>query len=176
MKLKNQDFFVHNLFKLQLLNSKIDKINLNILKLKLKKVFLTIYRFHVHNKKIIFVSFSKIALKHLKKTNHLVLPYYSIKGLVTNQIAIFKYIQKRLSIFYNGSKTNELKKMFLIKKLPNLVVLFNIKVETSFVKEVKNLNIPLIVLKTNTVLNKKIYFVFLMLLNSVLKKSLNKNF
>ena len=177
MKLKSQNIFVHNLLKLQLLNSKIDKISLNRLKYKLKKVFLTIYRFHVYNKKIIFVSSSKINLNGLKKTNHLILPWCSIKGLITNQIAIFKYIQKRLNIFFNNSKTNKLKKMFLVKELPNLIVLFdNITVEKSFIKEIQKLNIPVIFLKTNAALLKKVYFVFLMLLNSVLKKSLNKKF
>ena len=177
MKLKSQNSFAHNLFKLQLLNSKITKISLNRLKSKLKKVFLTIYRFHVYNKRIIFVSCSKINLNGLKKTNHLVLPSYSIKGLITNQIAIFKYIQKRLNIFFNNSKTNKLKKMFLVKKLPNLIVLLNnSSAETSFVKEIKKLNIPVIFLKANTTSRKKIYLVFLMLLNSVLKKSLNKKF
>jgi ribosomal protein S2 len=191
MKLKRITNLKYKLIKLELVKSKISQnivlnSRLENMEVYLKKALLIIFQYHLNNKKILFVGINKKIQnshkKSLKKTKHLFLPdSYWIKGLLTNKVTVFKYIKKRVNLF----TSNKVKNYFFLKNKPNLIVLFDAKIQASIIKEAVKLKIPVIALNseiqhdngisyqlpvncsgTNT---KKNSF-FLSLLNSMFKK------
>ena len=201
MKLKTLSNLKSKLIKLELIKSKIfqnysDKFNFknnfDQLEVYLKKALMIIFQYHLNNKKILFIGIpEKARNKHrqkLKKTKHLFLPEsYWIKGLLTNKVTIFKYIKNRINAStLSVIKTKQVKNYFLLKKKPNLIVLFNSKFQSPIMKEAIKLKIPVIALNPKMrsdrgtlykipgnydCVDKKNNNFFLLLLNSVLKKN-----
>lgn len=149
MKLKKLSHLKYKLIKIEFIKSKIYQKSLQSFDLAgtyLKKAIFLIFQYHIKNKKILFVGVNKKIqnkYKHvLKKTKHLFLPEkYWIKGLLTNKVTVFKYIK-------NSFSSTKIKNYFLLKKSPNLIVIFNEQNQASIIKEAIKLKIPVIVLNT----------------------------
>lgn len=152
MKLKKLSYLKYKLITLELIKSKLYQKpvqNFNIAESYLKKAMSIIYNFHIKNKKILFVGVDKkIQNKYKNTTKHLFLPEsYWIKGLLTNRVTVFKYIRNNQ---HNFTPT-KIKNYFLLKKKPNLIVLFSEQNQTSMIKEAIKLKIPVIVLNTKKI-------------------------
>lgn len=149
MKLKKLSYLKYKLIKIEFFKSKLYRKSLQSFDLAetyLKKAISIIFQYHMKNKKILFVGVNKKIqnkYKHvLKKTKHLFLPEkYWIKGLLTNKVTVFKYIKKSFS-------STKIKNYFLLKKSPNLIVIFNKQSQASIIKEAIKLKIPVIVLNS----------------------------
>lgn len=189
MKLKKLTNLKHKLIKLELIKSKMTQDTVLDNRFKemeayLKKALLIIFQYHLNNKKILFVGISKTGQEKyrrtFKQTNHLFLPSsYWIKGLLTNKVTVFKYIKKRINLF----TSQKIKRYFLLKTKPHLIVLLN--GETDAVKEALKLRIPVIMLNSSTHResgvsyqlpsnhknNIKTNSFFLSLMNSIFKKT-----
>ena len=191
MKLKKLSYLKYKLITLELIKSKLYQKpvqNFNIAESYLKKAMSIIYHFHIKNKKILFVGVDKkIQNKYKNITKHLFLPEsYWIEGLLTNRITVFKYIKNHQHNF----TSTKIKNYFLLKKKPNLIVLFTEQNQTSIIKEATKLKIPVIVLNTkhsnldgilypvhvnSSTLNKKNTNLIISILNSIFRKK-KKNF
>lgn len=188
MKLKKITNLKYKLIKFELIKSKILQNNIlnprfEDLEIYLKKILLIIFQYHLNNKKILFVGISKAIQNNyknkLKKTKHLFLPNsYWIKGLLTNKITVFKYIKKRVNLF----TSDKIKNYFLFKNKPDLIVLFDVKIQADLLKEAAKLKIPVITLNFDIKNNKEVSYqlpvnnfrndnnFLLSLLNSIFKK------
>lgn len=156
MKIKNVKIVTCKLVKLQLIKSKIYKQNSFLLdnslfknlertEIQLKKSIQIINNYHINNQKIFFVgvpyNIQKKYTKASKKTNHLFIPKSMwLNGLLSNKISIFKHIQQRI----NKNVNNNLKKLFLIKQKPGLIILLNKKSELIALKEAIKFRVPVI--------------------------------
>jgi len=149
MKLKKLSYLKYKLIKIEFIKSKIYQKFLqsfDLAEMYLKKVMFIIFQYHIKNNKILFIGVNrKIVNKYkhvLKKTKHLFLPQnYWIKGLLTNKVTLFKYVK-------NSFSSTKIKNYILLKKSPNLIVIFNDHNQASIIKEATKLKIPVIVLNT----------------------------
>lgn len=149
MKLKKLFYLKYKLIKLEFIKSKLynnSLQNYNLTETYLKKAIFIIFQFHIKNKKILFIGVDETIKKKYKNVSkHLFLPeFYWFKGLLTNKIQVFKYIKKNQHNFMPA----KIKNYFLLKKKPNLIVLFNEQDQTTMIKEAVKLKIPIIVLNT----------------------------
>lgn len=155
MKLKKLSYLKYKLINLEFIKSKLYQNslkNFDIAEAYLKKAIFIIFQFSIKNKKILFVGVDKKIQKKYKniskQTKHLFLPEsYWIKGLLTNRVTVFKYIRNNQ---HNFTPT-KIKNYFLLKKKPNLIVLFSEQNQTSMIKEAIKLKIPVIVLNTKKI-------------------------
>lgn len=126
--------------------------NYNVYNLKqtknfIKKTILLIYKFHYFNKKILFIGFPNSLNKNFNllfnKTNH-----YSISNAdwIYNFFVNYKKIQvfKKRSLLKKKLTNKELKNIIKIKKIPDLIVVYNLTKKTKILKEILLTKIPFI--------------------------------
>ena len=136
MKIKKiKPKYKNKLTELQILKSRIyrkntdlkfkKKININKIQLHIKKIINVIYEFHINNKKILFLNFpkkiEKKITKNLKNKQHIFIENENfLNGIVSNQ----KINLQQSNVLQKFIKNN-LKVKIPIKKLVDLIVIFN---------------------------------------------------
>ena len=192
MKLKSLKIKKYELLKLHLLKSRIYKTSktkqngieyLNQVKLHLKKILRIIYLYHISNKVILFVGFpyskNKNLLQSLKDSRHYFIPEdVWVNGFLINNNSLLKYLN------FNSIKSKNMKSLLNIKIVPDLVVIFKVPSNTSMVKEISKLDIPVACFSDDTnKINKLTYLLknnfgdgkekqfYKFLIYSILKKS-----
>lgn len=136
MKIKKINISYQNkLTKLQLLKSRIykktknsklkNKIEINKTQIYLKKIIHIIYEFHINNKRILFLNFpknfEKKINKYLRKNQHIFINNENfINGILSNQKINFQQSGKLQKFIRSNSRIK-----VPIKKLINLIVIFN---------------------------------------------------
>jgi ribosomal protein S2 len=118
----------------------------------LKKSFLIIYKYHVKNKKIVFVGFPLVYTKKLnnliKKTNHFFIPScFWINGILTNKKNCFQYM------YTNPLNIDQKTKKFLSKMEinGNLMVIFDTLKNNNALNEAYKVQIPIISANINLI-------------------------
>ena len=157
MKITNLTKYKTKLLKLKLLKTKVHKnkktfnyVLLKTLETRLKKALHVIYKFHVANKKILFIGTPlklnnkiKQLLKHKK---HSFIPESIwMNGIITNSKASFKHLLKR----HAGSNDKLSKFLFNLKNQVDLIVILNEKANLSALKESSLKRVPIISLNSN---------------------------
>jgi ribosomal protein S2 len=112
---------------------------LDELEFSFKKVLLIIYKYHIYNKKILFVGFpystNKKLLSVMLKSNHIFIPRgIWVKGMLSNKSSILKKY-KNYSYY---------KDFLQLKTNPHLIVFFNDTNSDNLLLESCKLHIPLI--------------------------------
>nr|YP_009687997.1 ribosomal protein S2 [Haslea nusantara]QDX17600.1 ribosomal protein S2 [Haslea nusantara] len=173
----------NKLIQLNILKSKLHKkFQLNSIKstsnqteLYLKKSAQIIYRYHVANKRILFLGFPPNLQLLLKKTKHLLIPDSSwLNGIITNQILQFNYSltkqQKRLPF-------KIVKLLLLLKKRIDLIVVFNLDKNINAIQEGYSARIPIIGGVTNLEIKEdKITYKMVSELKYIEDKQFSNNF
>ena len=197
MKITTLNKHKTKLFRFKLLKTKIYKNekNFNYLLLKnmeirLKKVLHIIYRFHIANKKILFIGTplklnSKIKQLLKNKKHNFIPETVWMNGIITNQKPSFKYLLKRHAVA--NDKTSKF--LFNLKNQADLIVVLNENINLIALKESAIKRVPTISLNSNynlSNLNLSTYKVigdynfmnkpirnnlFFLLLSSLLKKA-----
>jgi len=182
MKIKNQN----QLLKLKLIKTKIYKKNYTFKNLKiedieyrLKKGLQIIHKYHIENKKILFINNSstiETKIKNLlKNTNHVYITHHLwLNGKTTN---------KEKTSFYKTSQLNSKSDLIVIlnKQISNYIIEENYKIKTPMIFIANELNIfdnkSSYKIPGNFLLAKKKIRnnFFLTLLKAVLKKSKKYN-
>lgn len=157
MKITTLNKHKTKLLQLKLLKTKVfkERKNVNYLLLKdmetrLKKVLHIIYRFHVANKKILFIGTPlelNIRIKQLlKNKKHSIIPdSVWMNGIITNSKPSFKYLLKQHAITNNKSS----KFLFNLKNQADLIVVLNEKSNLPALKESFLKRIPTVSLNSN---------------------------
>jgi len=144
LKLKNKKSLANNDFGINFYKS---------LDVNLKKIFKIIYEFHKLNQNIVFVGFPESSLFNFNslffKFNYLFLKNKVwVNGVLCNSKALMPYIySKRFKNFFFKEKIIFLKNfshLVKLKKLPDLIVLFDVKGNEKLLLEANKLKIPII--------------------------------
>lgn len=164
MKIKRITKQQNKLVKLKLLNKKVyekkyhlNNINIEDIEYRLKKALHVIYKYHLNNKRILFIGSSLYTddkLKSLlKNTKHILVPEVVwMNGIITNQPSSFRYLSKNKKTI--SSKTSEI--LFQLKKKIDLIVILNKLLNTAALKEGYIARIPVISLNSElNILNQK---------------------
>ena len=159
-------------------------------KMFLKNIFKVIYKYHCLNNKILFIGFPEFKNNKFSKlfdqTNHYYIPLTIWRNnIITNRSQVLYHLQNKS--FYSPLNKKNYYKIFKIKKIPDLIVLYNQKFELTVIKESLVSNIPVIIfLNSSDSLNhvtykipigyqvKKSEKIFYLLLKSILTFSVLK--
>ena len=150
------------LIKLKLLKTQtyIKKNHLSNIKIedivcRLKKGLHIIYKYHINNKRILFIgsplsTYDEIK-QLLKNTKHILIPESVwMNGIITNKSSFLQCLSKNT----NNKKISEL--LFQFKKRSDLIVILKQSTNISALNEIYNTRIPVIVLNSNlNILNPK---------------------
>jgi hypothetical protein len=151
MKIKKINLKKSKLLKLNFINTKLYKkmpinfITINEIIIRLKQSLQIIYKYHINNKRILFIGFSNTInnkFKYiLKNTNHILLPNFIWpNGILTNRDSCLDYILKnQTSINHQISKT-----LFKFHKKVDLIVLLDSFYEENILNESYTSKIPTI--------------------------------
>lgn len=120
------------------------KTSLKQLELHLNKISDIIYRYHITNKRILFLGFPQNFKKILKNTNHIIVPEYVwSNGMLSNRN---QKINNNLLRTKNGAtfigKTNKL--LFKLRKKIDLVIVYNLNKDSTAIKESYFARIPVV--------------------------------
>ena len=144
------------LLKLNLIKTKVyKKKHNNFIKIKditsrLKKSLHVIYKYHINNKKILFIGtpinlnpeFKKI----LQNTKHLIIPKSLwMNGMITNKFSCFKYLSKNKKLINNRIS----KILFKIKNKSDLIVILNNSEIMNILEESYLARIPIVSINCN---------------------------
>ena len=157
MKITNTYKHKTKLLRLELLRTKIYKrdkefnyLSLKDIEAKLKKVLHIIYKFHVANKRILFIGtplkLNQKIKKLLKDKKHNFIPESVwMKGIITNANPSFKHL------FKNDKITSEVNSKFLfnLKNPIDLIVILNEELNLNALKESSLKRIPTISFNSN---------------------------
>lgn len=149
----NKKIFKNKLIKLKLIETKIynNKYNTSLkisdIAIRLKKALNIIYRYHINNKKILFIGtsneFNKKFKKNLKNTKHILLPKSVwMNGILTNTNSSYKYLFKNQNVINNKFH----KKITQLNKQINLIVILDSYYKNNILNEGYLSNIPIIFL------------------------------
>jgi ribosomal protein S2 len=152
-KIKTHNF---KLLKLKLIKTKIYKekyskfIKIEDTNIRLKKSLHIIYKYHINNKKILFIGTPvniDLTFKNLlQKTKHILIPTSLwLNGIITNQFSCFKYLFKNQKTINNKIS----KILFKIKNKSDLIVIFNTSDKISIINEGYSARIPIISINCN---------------------------
>lgn len=156
MKITNLKKYKTKLLKLKLLKTKIYKSENNISYLllknmenRLKKILHVIYRFHIANKRILFIGtplkLSNQIKQLLKNKKHSFIPESVwMNGIITNSKPSFKHLIQQNAI--NKDKTSKF--LFNLKNQADLIVVLNESYNLIALKESALRRIPTISLNT----------------------------
>ena len=163
MKIITLTKYKTKLLKLKLLKTKVyrNKKNFNYALLKtietrLKKALHVVYKFHVANKKILFIG-TPLQLNNkikqlLKYKKHSFIPESIwMNGIITNSKASFKHLLKR----HIGSNNKLSKFLFNLKNQVDLIVILNEKANLSALGESSLKRVPIISLDSNYSLSNR---------------------
>ena len=157
MKITTLKKYKTKLLKLKLLKTKtyksqknFDYLLLKNMEARLKKILNIIYRFHIANKKILFIGtplkLNSQIKQLLKNKKHNFIPESVwINGIITNSKPSFKYLIKQHAI--NKNKTSKF--LFNLKNQADLIVILNKRSNLIALKESLLKRIPIISLNTN---------------------------
>lgn len=157
MKITTLKKYKTKLLKLKLLNTKTHKNqkNFNYLLLKnienrLKKILNIVYKFHIANKKILFIGTplklnNKITQIFKNKKHNFIPQFIWTNGIITNSKPSFKYLIKQYTI--NKNKTSKF--LFNFKNQADLIVILNEYSNLTILKEGFSKRIPVILLNAN---------------------------
>lgn len=109
----------------------------------LKKILQLIYKYHVNNKKILFIGFpvpqNSFLYNIINKTQHMFISNNNwVNGLLTNKKSLKKHFKSK---FIDKS----FKQMTITTKNPDLVVIFSLNDMKNPLKELNDMKIPIIV-------------------------------
>lgn len=151
MKINKLKPYRFKLLKLNLIKTKSYKkkyntfIKIEDITTRLKKSLHIIYKYHINNKKILFIGtpinidpkFKKI----LQNTKHVLIPEMLwMNGILTNQFSCFKYLSKHQKLVNN--KISEI--LFKIKTKSDLIVILNTSENLNVLEEGYLARIPVI--------------------------------
>lgn len=144
------------LFKLKILKTKIyknqkdfDYLLLKDMETRLKRILHIIYKFHVNNKKILFIG-TPLKLNNqikqlLKDKKHSFVPESIwMSGIITNASSSFKHLVKRHAI--DNDKTSKL--LFSLKNQADLILVLNESLNVTALTESSSKRVPTISLNT----------------------------
>jgi ribosomal protein S2 len=151
MKINRIKSYNYKLVKLKLIKTKVYKkkldhfIKIEDISNRLKKALHIIYKYHINNKKILFigtpVNVDSKFQNMLKNTKHTLIPEALwMNGLITNQRSCFKYLSKNQKAINN--KISKL--LFKIKNKSDLIVVLNASNNSSALDEGYSARIPII--------------------------------
>lgn len=139
MKLKKVNKSKNKLLQLQILKLYHKKKSYNFetklkrIEIHLNKISNIIYKYHITNKKILFVGFPNNFNKIIKNTRHMLIPESNWhNGMLSNRITTQT---KKLKIPSN---------MLQVKKKPDLIVIYNLNKKSTAIKESYHTRIPAI--------------------------------
>lgn len=159
MKIEKISKYQNKLLKLKLIQTKtfnkkqyLNNLKIEDIEYRFKKIFYIIYKYHIFNKRILFVGAPfniTFQLKNkLKNTKHIfIAKSIWIRGAINNKKSCFKN-------FYNNStiKTNNLSELLLqLKKNIDLIVIFNEQENINIINEGYIARIPIISLNINLI-------------------------
>ena len=210
MKLKKIRYKKYKILKLHMLKSQVyqtDLKNDGFIKfvnksleeseLHVKKALKIIYEYNCNNLKILFVGLpntkSKFFKNLLRNTQHFYIPSNVwVNSFLANHSSISRFLKLQQSIEKPTRKKNlslkNINTLLSIRTKPDLVVVFNQDIKTDIIKELSNLNIPIILFGNNSYfdlqitytipgnfffVNQKVTNIFFCLLYSIFK---GKNF
>jgi ribosomal protein S2 len=167
MKIKNIIQYKNKLLKLKLIKTKIYKkkdhlINTRIedIEYRLKKALHVIYKYHINNKRILFIGVPVHTDKETKSlinsTKHTFIPESTwINGIITNKVSCFKYLSENTKAIANKSS----KLLFKLKNKSDLIVVFDEVTDKDALNEGYLARIPVISLNCdlNLLKNKSTY-------------------
>lgn len=154
MKVEKIETKKHKLLKLNLLKSKILKkdhyykgLTLENLEVRVKKALYIVWRYHIRNKRILFVGNPKNInaklIKLFKKTKHIVTPMRAwIAGVITNRKSPSEYLSEE-------NKNKVVRQLANLRKEINLIVIVDEKLDQIAVNESYNSRIPTITFNSN---------------------------
>lgn len=204
MKLRKIKQKKYKLLKLHLLKSQVYKNNLknkifeehvskNLEQTELyfKKALKIIYDSHLNNFKILFVGLPKMAPKVfedlLKSTPHFFIPSNLwINSFFANRVSISRFLTLKKQNFDRKISMKNINNLLSIRTKPRLVVVLDQDIKTDLVKELVNLDIPVILFGTHSsfssqvsypipgnffFVNKKITNIVLFLICSIFKNT-----
>lgn len=157
MKIKKISKYKNKLLKLKLIQTKIynkkqylNNIKIEDIEYRLKKMFYIIYKYHIFNKRILFVGAPlniNFQIKNLfKDTKHIFIPKSVwVRGAISNKNSCFKHLSKNKKV--NSNKMTEL--LFQLKKNIDLIVIFNELENKDILNESYVSRIPIISLNSN---------------------------
>nr|YP_009115286.1 ribosomal protein S2 [Berkeleya fennica]AJA05807.1 ribosomal protein S2 [Berkeleya fennica] len=157
MKIEKKIKYQNKVLKLKLLKTKIyeknhhlKSITIEDIEYRLKKALHIIYKYHLNDKKILFVgselkTSNKIKLL-IKNTKHALIPKIAwMNGIITNPSSSFKYLDKNKKTV--NSKLSEI--LFQIKKKSDLIVILDSSPNINALNESYSAKIPTIFLNSN---------------------------
>lgn len=157
MKLKKIKKYKNNLIKLHIIKLYTKKHHCNVRQLEFgfKKILRIIYKYHIVDKKILFLEFPKTFTKIFKKTKHTLIPESMLyPGLISNSNPILdtsSITEKQMKEI----PLNIIKILLRLKNKVNLVVVSNLNSNNAgIIQESFNLRVPVIALncsRTNLV-------------------------
>lgn len=152
MKIKKVKKYQNKLLKLKLIKTKIynkkqylNNIKLEDIEYRVKKVLYIIYKYHISNKKILFVGSSRTTHPQIqtlfKLTKHILIPKNIwLKGAISNKKSCFTYLSKNRKMFNN--KTSEI--LFQLQKSIDLIVILEESDNLSVLNEGYVSRIPIV--------------------------------
>jgi ribosomal protein S2 len=207
MKIRKIKKFQYTLLKLNLIKDQVYKkkiqknefddilnVKTETIELHLKRALQIIYKYHKNKKKIIFIgvpqNFQKKFSNILKNTKHIAIPKSIwINGVLSNRSTIFHhlYLQRQKNIEKKNRMQNKtIYFLMSLLKQPDLVVIFDQKLEKNALNETYKLKLPIITLNNNLFFGtkssykipgnfqsiyKKTYHAVFFILISILKKN-----
>ena len=157
MKITTLKKYKTKLLKLKLLKTKIYKNEKNLdylllkdLEIRLKKILHIIYKFHIANKRILFIG-TPLRLNYqikqiLKNKKHNFIPESVwMSGIITNSKPSFKHLIKQNAV--NKNKTSKF--LFTLKNQADLIVVLNENLNLTALKESSLKRVPTISLNVS---------------------------
>lgn len=155
MKIEKKNLKKNKLLKINLIKTQLYKkinnhfINLNDIIFRFKQTLQIIYKYHINNKKILFVGFpTKLENKFqilLENTNHILLPdSFWINGLVTNPKKCLNYLFTNHKNKIINTKMSKI--LFLLNTKVDLIVVLNSSAAQNILNESYHSKVPLIYL------------------------------
>lgn len=146
----------NKLIKLRLIQTKIYKkkpvnsVKINDVIPRIKKAIFLIYRYHINNKRVLFIgtplNLNKKFKKLFEKTNHIFIPESIwVSGILTNKESCFKNLKKNR----NSIDNKVLKSLLPLKKQSDLIVILGNFSNPSVIKEAFKTETPTIILNQN---------------------------
>jgi ribosomal protein S2 len=167
MKIKNIIKYKNRLLKLKLIKTKMYKkidcstnTQIEDIEYRLKKALHVIYKYHVNNKRILFIGVPIHTDKETKSlisgTKHTFIPRSAwVNGIITNKASCFKYLLENPKASANESS----KLLFKLENKSDLVVVFDKVADKNALNETYLARIPVISLNCdlNLLKNKSSY-------------------
>ncbi len=167
MKIKNIIQYKNKLLKLKLIKTKIYKkkdhltnTRIEDIEYRLKKALHVIYKYHINNKRILFIGVPVHTDKETKNlinsTKHTFIPESAwVNGIITNKVSCFKYLSENPKATANKSS----KLLLKLRNKSDLVVVFDKVADKDALNESYLARIPVISLNCdlNLLNNKSTY-------------------